>query len=61
MVSAARAQYLKPIRGFHSKFLAFSVNSLELMGLLPRLKSVLFISNLVCAKPAVDSKQERWR
>ncbi len=47
MVSAARAQYLKPTRGFQSNFFALSVNSLEVMGRLPRLKSVLFIFTLV--------------
>ena len=43
MVSAARAQYLKPTRGFQSNCFALSVNSFEVMGRLPRLKLVLSI------------------
>jgi hypothetical protein len=43
MVSAARAQYLKPTRGFQSNSFAFSLSSFALMGWLPMLESMPFI------------------
>jgi hypothetical protein len=46
MVSAARAQYLKPMRGFQSNCFALSVNSLALMGPRPMFKSVLLMMAL---------------
>lgn len=55
MVSAARAQYLKPIRGFHSNSFALSVNSLADMGRLPRLRSVVFILTSASAPAPDDS------
>ena len=59
MVSAARAQYLKPTRGFQSNCFAFSVNSLEVMGRLPRLKSVLFILTSVADTTTVEGERRR--
>jgi len=43
MVSAARAQYLKPMRGFQSNFFAFSPSSCGVMGFPPMPRSVAFI------------------
>lgn len=56
MVSAARAQYLKPMRGFQWNSLALSVNSFALMGRLPMLRSVTFILTFVFYTNVLEGK-----
>jgi hypothetical protein len=61
MVSAARAQYLKPTRGFQSNSFAFSLSSLALMGWLPMLESMPFILTTGDRQERKVSRKALWR